>query len=90
MAGPDFSLMLAPVAAGMAQITVAVLAVFAALIWLYVNVKGVRFVVDAVRGRLAADTLNREFQKRYQREQKRRQYREWKTAQIGPRRRRRW
>lgn len=75
---------------GIAVIVVPLLAVAAALIVLYVKVKGIRIVVDAIQGRIATERLEVEFRKKYAREQKNRAYGLWK-AQGGPsRRRRRW
>lgn len=77
-------------ASGLAVAVGALLAVAAALLALYINVKAVRIFVSTVHGRLELDRQEKEFRRMYAREQKRRAYRQWQAAQIGPRRRRRW
>lgn len=89
MAAIDLGPMLTAVS-GLALIAVPLLAVAASLVVLYLNVKGVRVVVNAIHGRIVTERQEQEFRQRYAREEKRRAYRQWKAAQVGPRRRRRW
>lgn len=89
MPGIDFGPLIAT-ASGVAVIVAPLLAVGAGLVAVYVNVKAVRQVADAIHGRIVLERQEKEFKAMYAREQKRRSYRQWKAAQVGPRRRRRW
>lgn len=90
MPNPDLTVILTDALPAIASILVPVLAVGAALVFLYVHVRGIRIVVDAIHGSLEQQRLNERYKKRYAREADRARYREWKSAQVGPRRRRRF
>lgn len=75
-------------ASGVGVVVGALLAVAAALLPLYLNVQAVRVFISTMNGRLEFERQDKEFRRMYAREQKRRAYRQWKVAQVGPRRRR--